>query len=588
MVDNQDKELRLKVDRKSYEGDVSLLEEFYSDTDPTTLSSSRDSSFDDVYAKPPSQSCRLFLYFLLRQFLNIFTSILLAIFDTILPSFITRWGSLPKQKSNRMHSQTAYLDGLRGIATLIVYLVHFVVNWFPVLKNKYGAAPGETYFLQLPIIRVFFSGHAAVACFFVVSGYALSYSALTKIRKEKKMEAFETLSSSTFRRCMRLYLPCAAATLICMLLSYNDLFTQDPLFWDTLPPQLPTFNLQFRDWWNHQKDFMYPFIFVEGVPYSPPYNGHLWTIPLEVRGSWVTYGTVLASANLSPVWRMAFLIAWDSYLWYMGKWDLFLFVSGILIANMDIPRHIAAANKTLDNEVCLPTDESAMIELAIRSSNEASPWSSNVQYTRNRSMQLLNTISPLSNFIRGIWPYFLFILAMYLLSFEKVPWGVDFLISWTPDYWDTLDPFHGKKPQAWRCIGAALLAYSLSLSAGSSPSSTFLRPFSSSRFRNINLQSLFTNTFSQYLGRISFGLYLMHGPVLFTIGTKLLVPAWATWDAEAPDPDVGKYVRAFCWAAVCNTIVAFWAADIFTRVIDERSVRFANRIAKLMSAKAVK
>ncbi|KUJ11540.1 uncharacterized protein LY89DRAFT_594344, partial [Mollisia scopiformis] len=266
-------------------------------------------------------------------------SISLAILDVLLPSFIPRWASAAKETvSIRKNTPTAYMDGLRGIATVVVYLTHFAVNWFPILLARYGAQASDVFILQMPIIRVFFSGRAAVATFFVVSGYALSYSALTKIHKGQRAEAFDTLSSSAFRRCMRLYLPCAADTLICALLAYYGMFRHDPLNWHAIPPSLPTLNAQLWDWWEQLKILIYPFIYVEGAPFSPRYNGHLWTIPFEVRGSWVTYGTVLISANLTPIWRLAFFVTWAIYLWVMGKWDLFLFASGILIASLDVAR----------------------------------------------------------------------------------------------------------------------------------------------------------------------------------------------------------------------------------------------------------
>ncbi|KAE8442933.1 hypothetical protein EG329_002537 [Mollisiaceae sp. DMI_Dod_QoI] len=587
MDDTREKEVGTREERKSCEEDVCLLEEFYSDNDHTILPPTSDFGVGEDSPKSRGRIDILCLPDLLRQFWGIFTSILLAIFDAVVPSFIPRWGALGKEQAvGRKHSATAYLDGLRGVATIIVYFVHFIINWFPVLRNRYGATPGDTFFLQLPIIRVFLSGRAAVASFFVISGYALSYSALTKIHKGQKTEAFGTLASSSFRRCMRLYLPCAADTFICMLLSYYGFFTHDPPHWNTIPPQLPTFSAQLADWWDHQKNLMYPFNFVEGAPYSPPYNGHLWTIPLEIRGSWVTYGTVLASANLTPAWRLVFFIGWDSYLWYMGKWDLFLF-------------SLVPASNVPEGQACLPTEEPTVIELSTHSPDEESPWSSVSELKHHRSNQLLNILTPIVNTLIAIWPYFLFLIAMYLLSFEHVPWGVDFLLSWTPHYWDRMNPANGQRPQAWRCIGAALLAYSLSLSARPSPPASSLQSSPSSpspssifqrfttRIRSFHLQWLFTNSVSRYLGRISFGLYLMHGPVLFCFGTKLLVPAWAAYDAEMPNPDVGKYMRAFLWAAVCNTCLVIWAGDVFTRAVDERSVRLAARMAKFMEGKKV-
>ncbi|KAH7412913.1 acyltransferase 3 [Cadophora sp. MPI-SDFR-AT-0126] len=437
----------------------------------------------------------------------------------LIPSFVPRWGAEKKAKDgveDRRLSPTAYLDGLRGIACFIVYLVHFVVNWFPALRNTYGAFPSDHYILQLPILRVLFEGHSAVATFFVISGYAVSYRALSKIHTGDTAGVLETLSSSTFRRCMRLYLPCAVNTFMCMLLRYWDLFTPDPLRWNTIPPQLDTFAAQFWDWWANQKIFMYPFLNVEGDVYSPPYNGHLWTIPLEIRGSFVVYGTVLAVAKLNPGWRMAFLVAWDAYLFYMGKWDLFLFVGGSLLANLDIPRHVRAKADVKKGDGHAESEREVL---------------------------------------RIPAPYILFPLSLFLLSFPHIPATLN--ISWA--YRLVPTTFHPNL---------------------ASPLTTRNRLLGF--VKTMNLQALFTNAFAQYLGRISFGFYLMHGPVLFCLGTKILVRAWIGFDA---DQDLGKYVGWFVIAVLVNTTAIFCAADWFARVVDERSVRWAAMVARFVSRK---
>lgn len=197
----------------------------------------------------------------------------------LIPSFVTCYGSSNfDTELDRRLSPTAYLDGVRGIACFIVFWTHFALNWFPGLKNTYGASSEDNSLLQLPLIRIIYTGDAAVATFFVISGYALSYRALSKINNGSKAEVLDTLSSATFRRCFRIYLPCAANTFICAILQYYGCFTKDPLGWNWnfLPPRLPTMSSQFWDWWGHLQVLMYPLSNVErDRVYSPPYNGHL-------------------------------------------------------------------------------------------------------------------------------------------------------------------------------------------------------------------------------------------------------------------------------------------------------------------------
>lgn len=481
------------------------------------------------------------------------------------------------------------------------------MNWFPALRNTYGAFPSDHYILQLPILRVLFEGHSAVATFFVISGYAVSYRALSKIHTGDTAGVLETLSSSTFRRCMRLYLPCAVNTFMCMLLRYWDLFTPDPLRWNTIPPQLDTFAAQFWDWWANQKIFMYPFLNVEGDVYSPPYNGHLWTIPLEIRGSFVVYGTVLAVAKLNPGWRMAFLVAWDAYLFYMGKWDLFLFVGGSLLANLDIPRHVRAkadvkkgdGHAESEREGLLPTSESMekmTVNINTPSRKTASTWTKLSRQAKPHTLRIYKLTSLLLRVLRIPAPYILFPLSLFLLSFPHIPATLN--ISWAyrlvPTSFNNLGSFLGGKDQGVRIIGSLLLAFTLSLSPSppTPPLNQAFHPNLASPLttrnrllgfvKTMNLQALFTNAFAQYLGRISFGFYLMHGPVLFCLGTKILVRAWIGFDA---DQDLGKYVGWFVIAVLVNTTAIFCAADWFARVVDERSVRWAAMVARFVSRK---
>ncbi|PVH82436.1 hypothetical protein DL98DRAFT_653182 [Cadophora sp. DSE1049] len=576
------------MEKHESQNQVSLLSEFYKEEE-CSASSTPPPELESQDERPRRKHWARTALGYLKDFMLILWAVLVSMVVSLIPSFVPRWGAEEKAKDglqDRRLSPTAYLDGLRGIACFIVYLVHFVVNWFPALRNTYNASPTDHHFFQLPIIRVLFEGHSAVATFFVISGYAVSYRALSKIHTGDTAGVLETLSSSTFRRCMRLYLPCAVNTFICMLLRYWDFFTPDPLRWNTIPPQLDTFPAQFWDWWANQKIFMYPFLNVEGDVYSPPYNGHLWTIPLEIRGSFVVYGTVLAVAKLNTGWRMAFLVGWDAYLFYMGKWDLFLFAKRA-------GQHVGP-----EGEGLLPTSET--MEMMTVDVNTPSPkpsiWTKLTRRTKPYTTRIQRLTVPIIRILRTPTPYIIFPLSLLLLSFPHIPapLGTTWAYHIVPASFNNLGPFLGGKAQGVRIIGALLLAFTLSLSPSPRkppPTSAFhpnlappltLRKRLLGAVRRVNLQALFTNAFGQYLGRISFGFYLMHGPVLFCIGTKILGRAWTGFDVNQ---DLRKYVGWFVLAVLVNTTAIFWAADWFARVVDERSVRWAARVARFVRRK---
>ncbi|MET1028895.1 MAG: acyltransferase family protein, partial [Dongiaceae bacterium] len=83
-------------------------------------------------------------------------------------------------------------------------------------------------------------------------------------------------------------------------------------------------------------------------------------------------------------------------------------------------------------------------------------------------------------------------------------------------------------------------------------------------------QSFLANTVSQFLGRISFGLYLLHLPLLWSVGGTFYI------DMSARIGPIGA-------AAIASLIVILsscLAAAIFNRLIEAPSIRFAARASQ--------
>lgn len=101
--------------------------------------------------------------------------------------------------SSRLHS----LDGLRGLAALIV-LVHHAMLTFPALASPYldefATADGWTYWLAYTPLHAFWEGQAAVYVFFVLSGLVLTLPVISRGR------AFSWVAYYP-QRLIRLYVP---------------------------------------------------------------------------------------------------------------------------------------------------------------------------------------------------------------------------------------------------------------------------------------------------------------------------------------------------------------------------------------------
>lgn len=443
---------------------------------------------------------------------GLFVRLLIA----LLPSWLQPRSSSTRSRAERSH-QTAYLDGIRGLAALFVFFCHYSYTCY-VITTGYGHGTNENI-LQLPIIRLFYQGPPMVCLFFVISGYALSLKPLKQMRSRSWEAMFTTVSSSIFRRAIRLFLPCFASTFLVVIMLRLGFYegtrtfaTQKGYLRNVLehhPAQLPTFASQIADWAGHMFNFIHIW---NWEPYggSTSYDVHLWTIPLEFRASMMLFLTLIGLSRLRTWLRFVALagITWFTY--RSNQWGMVLFFAGMVLAEIDLISQQKAS--------------------------------------RSSSSQPFQSVRDISRGMAVLWT-FMAVFALYLMSqpdegFESTP-GWVWLSSIVPT-WFT------EKYRYWQCVGAVLFLTAVGRVK------CLQRPF--------NLAGI------QYLGKISYALYLMHGPVMHTIGYTIMKWSWELTGATT----AAGYHGGFLLGALINIPIVIWAADVFWRLIDTPSVTFAR------------
>jgi peptidoglycan/LPS O-acetylase OafA/YrhL len=128
--------------------------------------------------------------------------------------------------------------------------------------------------------------------------------------------------------------------------------------------------------------------------------------------------------------------------------------------------------------------------------------------------------------------------------YEYTP-GYVTLVRLTPD-------FIGNKEVHWQRVGAGVTLLGL---CGAS-----------------YLRKPFASKLAIYLGKISFPLYIVHGPITHLLGYRLVPFFWSI----VGDESLFQYEVGVILAFVTQAMVVVYVADIVMRAVDTPSVRFGR------------
>lgn len=459
----------------------------------------------------------------------------------LLPSFVADalWSDNKSPLATHKLHPTSYLDGLRGLAAMIVFLCHYTEENHPYLVPTYGLnRDGTSSVLQLPFIRILYSGRPMVHIFFVISGFVLSYKPLKAIHVRDLEKCYTALASSTFRRPFRLFGPCIVSTAIIGVLIQTG-FMYKPL---------PTASMQFSAWTDtifHSITWPWAWDF----DLRPAFDVHLWSIPIEFAHSMLLFLTLVMLSRLRPQVRTVTMLLLLAYVIACGKWAAMEFYAGMILADVHITRTTDARSKHYESPDPADHRSPGMLPRSIEHPH--------LHYAVHLFLFLFAIYT-------GGWPNF---------DAAKTP-VISWLYTHTPSSFPPVDNLTPQK--FWFAMQAIAMVWS----CGELP------------FVKRALES----PFAQYCGHISYAIYIVHGPVLEMLQKRvagtLYQPPMAAPGLPGYRPEVlasgvkglvgvdTASQRTVAWAmglVILGPLVV-WAADVFWRLVDIPMIKLARDI----------
>lgn len=457
-----------------------------------------------------------------------------------LPSTVSRLGffetvravfNYPEQ-SLELRS-TAWLDGLRGLAAFEVFVFHYVDVWIDRSHGWGGFENLRPEWYYAPFIRTFYaSGDAAVCLFFAISGYVLSYRMLSLMRQRRKEELLTALSSAVFRRAIRLYMPVIVETFTLMILGRYVSLPRPEEY-----EPAPTLLLELRMWYISILHLLLPLRYPDRwEALHDRYDGGIsWTIPLEYYGSLYVYMSIVFLCQIRSV-TMRRILCCGMVVQSFAKddWIAAQFVMGMTFADYQLERQKEVAQGKTRNGI-----------------RGRYPW-----------------LRPTIFMFIFLWGFY----ASGLPSgrMKHLDDGTEVLEARPSFEWVTAPVFWFglyKDRQAERYI----LCFASMASLIGMGETQFLRRFLETRP-------------VQYLGRISFGLYLCHifvrawlDPLRLGIISMVGLDANAAfydWD------DTTKTFIAYVLFMIPATITNFIVGGLFERYLDKPAVSTGKKFEK--------
>lgn len=371
---------------------------------------------------------------------------------------------------------------------------------------------------QLPIIRLLSSGSPMVCIFFVISGIALSLKPTQLIQRGDWDSLYITIESMVFRRGIRLFAPCIVLSFLFMFAAALGLCDVQSAIEYEGPAEV------LDEFWMKQ----------------PQSLSNLWS----QLGEWLEF--VFTKVFIPTIWRGTTTgrdfgdpkdatHEYGSQLWTVAVefWaSLLLFVTLLGTSRLrPIPRILILAVLVMFSFRVSRWD---MALFLLGSAMAATAPFQEGEQEASRSL------------VRMIALGCLLVFGLHLASFPELGG------SQTPGF--TWLAAIVNNSRYWQSVGAAIIVPCVS---------------------NLKvLRQMLSCSLLRYLGKISFALYLVHLPLLATLGWRLVPTVWELVGRKSYFQDRGGLVISF----LLILPLVIWAADLFYRFVDRPCIALARKI----------
>ncbi|KAL1872004.1 hypothetical protein VTK73DRAFT_1748 [Phialemonium thermophilum] len=442
------------------------------------------------------------------------------------------WGRSASRHPPEKLRRTAYLDGLRGFAAFLVYCQHHEL-WAH-SSDHGGESTNPIFELGFGYDGKYaFCALPGIRTFFTGGHFAVAIffaiSGYVLTAKPLALLHAGDLGRMSDNLASALFRRWLRLYIPLMVTTFVYMLMWH-LFFDggrTIYAAQPQSNLR-DEIWNWYAEFKnFSFIFTRGGEPWFSYNFHTWSIPVEMKGSIIVYTAVLSFSRMRTNARLFCTLVLMWYFMYVADgWYGCVFLCGVLIGDLE---HLSAQGRL--------------------------PWP-------------LHQLAP---YCGTVFWWHAFAVGIYLGGVPSRT--IDVLELRRNRGWYYLSYL---KPQATFDYKWFYLFWAAMFTMAAVPRLPVLRRF-------------FETRFCQYLGRVSYALYLVHGPVLWILGDRLYTAAgWHTawhrarlvnwvdrWTWLLPHKGPLGLEPSFLALQVVLLPVTFGLAELVTRWVDDPAVRLA-------------